>query len=402
MKKRPFNSRKFGPFPVFTMLFLSMVFWFADKGRASQCDPNVSIRITEAYSDSVSGTVTGIDPEEIRVIVFVRTDGWYPQPVADEGAYLEVDADGTFSTLVNPWNQISAFIIRNGFQAVIEPNQNAPFPLKVDCQNVLAIAAYPTLIFSGYEWAVKAGEQLGPGGNDFSSASENVWVDDQGRLHLKITKRDNRWYCAEVQLMDPLGYGDYLFQLASRVDLLDKNIVASPFLYRDTSHELDIEFSRWGVKNDQNAQFVVQPWDTPGNRDRFDLTLTDPLSTHRIDWWPPRVLYQSARGHHTSIPPEDKIHEWVYEGADIPSDDQDLLVHINLWLFNGTAPPDGLEPVIVIQSFSHDKLKYAILVLQVLAGLNPHGIDASFDINGNDRIDLAEAIYVLQNAVALR
>jgi hypothetical protein len=158
------------------------------------------------------------------------------------------------------------------------------YPLLVDCEDVLAIACYPTIQFSGYEWAVKAGVSLGPGPNDFSSSSNNVWVDDQGRLHLKITQTDQKWSCAEVYMMQSLGYGNYTFQASSRVDLLDKNVIGSPFIHRDDTHELDVEFSRWGNESGPNAQFVVQPYYNPGNREQFSMSLVMPSLISYNGW----------------------------------------------------------------------------------------------------------------------
>ena len=43
-----------------------------------------------------------------------------------------------------------------------------------------------------------------------------------------------------------------------------------------------------------------------------------------------------------------------------------------------------------------------ILVLQVLAGLDPDNIHLRGDVNGNGIVDLAEAIYILQRIANLR
>jgi len=245
----------------------------------------------------------------------------------------------------------SAFVIRKGYYALSRQQIYRPFPLSVDCVDVLAMAAYPTIQFSGHEWAVKAGVSLGPGPNYFSSNNDNVWVDDQDRLHLKITKRDGKWYCAEVYQIQSLGYGTYTFQLSSRVDLLNKNVVGSPFIYRDDTHELDVEFSRWGVESGPNSQFVVQPYYNPGNREQFSMSLLNDASTHIIKWKSDGVSFKSAQGHYLSPPAGQVIHEWEYTGGDVPSE-SDELVHSNLWLLDGQAPSDGREAEMVIQGFT--------------------------------------------------
>jgi hypothetical protein len=56
-----------------------------------------------------------------------------------------------------------------------------------------------TIQFSGALWYVKShSTPVGPGPNYFSDSPCNVWVDAQGRLHLKITREEGRWLCAEV------------------------------------------------------------------------------------------------------------------------------------------------------------------------------------------------------------
>src|SRR5690349_23052692 len=48
--------------------------------------------------------------------------------------------------------------------------------------------------FSGYAWTVRENGLSGPGPNIWSR--DNVWVDEAGDLHLKITHTENGWQCA--------------------------------------------------------------------------------------------------------------------------------------------------------------------------------------------------------------
>lgn len=61
------------------------------------------------------------------------------------------------------------------------------------------------------------------------------------------------------------GYGRYVFNVKSRVDMLDANAVLGIFLWdpnalKDYNHEVDIELSKWSSTNNMNAQFVVQQY----------------------------------------------------------------------------------------------------------------------------------------------
>ncbi|MDZ7634482.1 MAG: hypothetical protein U5L72_08630 [Bacteroidales bacterium] len=129
--------------------------------------------------------------------------------------------------------------------------------------------------FSGFEWVVSTtGEKkAGPGPNYFSDSEENVWVDDQGRLHMKITYRNGRWNCARVELAKHTRYGKYVFYVSSRPDSLDRQVVWGLYTYMNDEEEIDIEFSRWGVENNHEAQYAIQPSHKPGNKARFRMNL---------------------------------------------------------------------------------------------------------------------------------
>ena len=74
------------------------------------------------------------------------------------------------------------------------------------------INAKNKLSFSGYEWDIKnTTKRVGPGNNYFSSSTDNVWVDTEGHLNLKISQQNNRWQCAEVISKQHFGYGLYEF-----------------------------------------------------------------------------------------------------------------------------------------------------------------------------------------------
>ena len=212
--------------------------------------------------------------------------------------------------------------------------------------------------FSGYNWKVKASEssKVGPGVNYFSDSEENVWVDNDG-LHLKITNRDGKWYCAEVFTERTLGYGKYIFYVVARIDTLNENVVLGLFTYDyDYSpyyREIDIEFARWGDPSGQNSQYVIQPWDVSGNRYQFNTSLNGTWTTHLFDWNPDSIFFQSLHDHidmPTTINPNYVINSWTYSGNYIPESGNEK-VRINLWLFNGVAPSDGKEIEVVIKEF---------------------------------------------------
>lgn len=217
--------------------------------------------------------------------------------------------------------------------------------------------------FSGYDWIVKSSSgsisgTIGPGNNYYSDSKKNVWVDKNGWLHLKISHRNGRWYCAEVILTKSLGYKKYIFQVNSRVDQFHPNVVGGLFTYLDgTDHaeEIDIEFSRWGdSKNVSNALFSIQPYSIVENTNNFRLDLMSYASTYLFDWKPGKVDFTSYHGHYSSLSADSTlvISNWSYSGKNVPVD-QNARIHINLWLFRRDMidPEDHPDAEMIIKSF---------------------------------------------------
>lgn len=204
-----------------------------------------------------------------------------------------------------------------------------------------------TLTFSGNEWIVRnTVDAAGPGPNYFSNSSNNVWVDEDGRLHLRITQKGDRWNCASVSLNKSLGYGKYIFYLSSRVDSLDKNVVFGLFTWDDdpsfNHREIDIEFAKWGSDANLNAQFVVQPFTKAENIKNFLISLNSDESNHSFSWKTDEVFFQSSQ--------DNTISSWSYRGGDVPPIGNER-VSINLWLTESKPPSDGNEVEAIIDRF---------------------------------------------------
>jgi len=202
--------------------------------------------------------------------------------------------------------------------------------------------------FSGYKWFVKSSDSpVGPGPNDFSNSSDNVWIDKDGQLHLRITNRDEKWYCAEVGTKESFGYGKYVFTLESRVDNINENVVLGLFTWSNAPEynhrEIDIEFTRWEDQENDNAQFVVQPWSNAGNVYRFNVkNLGVYQSTSSFNWQSDYISFLSIYGQDYAT--------FSYAGKDIPVPG-DENVRINLWLVWGHPPSDSNEVEIVVKKF---------------------------------------------------
>lgn len=215
------------------------------------------------------------------------------------------------------------------------------------------------LLFAGYRWNIKQSSvPVGPGPNRFSGREQDVWVDADG-LHLSIAFANGFWWSTEVVLDASLGYGTYVFHSDSRVDTLDANAVLGLFTWDDDAppnyREIDFEFTRWGNPADPtNAQFVVQPYDRPGNLVRYTVELTDQARalTHVLIWSPGSVEMATYKGHHLpgELPTQERIHAWSNTGPDVPEPGAEN-VRMNLWLVWGDPPLAGLPQEVVIHNF---------------------------------------------------
>jgi hypothetical protein len=209
---------------------------------------------------------------------------------------------------------------------------------------------YPDKVtWNGAVWQVKSSTSaVGPGPNVFSKA--NVSVDSSG-LHLRIQKdSSSRWTTAEVIGPTSYGYGTYTFTVASRIDQLDANVVLGLFTWSDRApyahRELDVEVAKWGDPADtSNAQFVVQPYDKAGHLVRF-ATGSTVRTVQQFEWRAGRVTFTSRDAATGTL-----IASSTYTGSDVPKPG-DERVRLNLWLFNGAAPTNGLPTEVVVESFA--------------------------------------------------
>jgi hypothetical protein len=212
-----------------------------------------------------------------------------------------------------------------------------------------------TISFSGYVWNVEnsGSSTWSPGPNHWSSSSNNVWVDSNGWLHVQITKTGGVWYCTNLETVQALGYGTYNFVISNNAASLDKNVVLGLFAYKDDSHEVDIEFSTWGVNHGNNLWYTVQPppYTAGYNQQSFNAKLTGSYSTHLFQWTQNSIFFESLQGQPsiTNPPPSSIICKFTSPVSPSPTG---VMACINLWLLNGHAPSNGKSVAIVIKSFN--------------------------------------------------
>jgi len=359
-------------FQLNVLIVLWFIFFLATNSSIAQErfveEPAIEFTYIPPYgsSDNLVGCVKNVNPQDykIAVFIFVEGAGWWTKPYFSH-PLTSIQSDSTWTCDITTGGsdiyatEICAFLIPNGIDPpLVSGNTALPEALySISVVHICTIRTSREISFSGYEWWVKASaEPVGPGPNYFSDSQENVWVDEEGKLHLKIEERDGKWHCGEVILKESFTYGRYVFQITGTVGQLDPNVVLGLFTWDNSPEEhhreIDIEFSRWGVELADNAQYVIQPWDQHGNRYRWMMPELIERSTHSFEWGQNSIDFLSLRGHNSFAPEDSIIYTWHYSGTSIPTNGNEK-VRINLWLFYGNAPTDMSEVEVVI-----DKVEY--------------------------------------------
>jgi hypothetical protein len=379
--------------------FLSALFWGILFSAAAFCDtPGIYFTYVPPYgtAGNLSGQVTGVVFNDYEVLVYIYVGGWWNKPTWANPT-TPIDSNGSWTcniTTAYPSDtyatRIIAFLIPKGsYKSSWEMAGQSALPAELYAfvyEEIPRSQADRAIRFSNHNWAVKTGYG-GPGPNYFSDSVNNVWVDANGFLHLKITHPDSLWYCGEIISDESFGYGTYVYTIESRVDLLDRNIVLGLFTWDTYApqynyREIDFEFSRWQIPSNAIGQYVIQPWDRPGNIHRFDFDYAGQANTttHVMTWRSDGIYFKSYYGDFELAPPPEKtIEDWFYTGTYNPPPGGEN-ARMNLWLISGLAPSNGLESEIVIKDF----------IFMTGISDQPGDIDDDSKVNFSDFAQIAE------------
>jgi hypothetical protein len=127
----------------------------------------------------------------------------------------------------------------------------------------------------------------------------------------------------------------------------------------DGTHEIDIEYSRFGSALADNGRWTIFPNEvaTPPEvgRSSYQLQLgATPATTSRFTWASNNVAFSTLGGLQPVESSTTVMDSWVYRPAD-PStsiSQSPMPVHMNLWLDQGNPPTNGQGVEVVIHSFS--------------------------------------------------
>lgn len=228
-----------------------------------------------------------------------------------------------------------------------------PLVLLLAAVFLTSFARAETLTFAGLPWTIRDYDGM-PGPNLFSA--KNAWVDAEGALHLRIRHHGGKWTCAEVIADGNFHFGAYEFSIEGPLNTLDPQVVLGLFTYprEETgpsgTHEIDIEFCRWGNPAYPNLNYTVWPVkkSLKSTSEAKEVKFPASATQHVFIWRKDRVSFASFAG-------KTELARWIFAPSDaadrISRAPQQLM--INLWLMDGKPPADGQEVEILIRRFIH-------------------------------------------------
>ena len=318
-----------------------------------------------AYGN-LSGYVTNASFTTNCVAVFIYVaGGWYSKPTC-ASQLTPINPDGTWSADITTSSsdtnatEIAAFLVPANYDPTCADGTTG-LAIPVQAEAVAYVdrvsPSARQFTFAGYGWSVKTsgGSPAGPGPNYFSDSTNNVWVDAQGLLHLRITYTNGEWQCAEIISDQSFGYGQYRFTVSTPVSVLGTNAVLGMFTYSyDAAYndrEIDIEQSRWEYAHGPNdvEDYAITPY-AAGQEMNFSLPAGVTNSTHSFIWQSNNVTFQSLNGSFASpAVASNVLASWSCSAGIPPAGGEQ--VHINLWLDNGNPPANNQSVEVVLSQF---------------------------------------------------
>lgn len=218
------------------------------------------------------------------------------------------------------------------------------------------LSAQATIDFSGFRWNIKVSTSPAPPGNNFFSGSaDNVFVDPQGFLHLRILQQNKGWACVELSCDTTLSYGDFVLYPATKLDILDRNAVLSldlgishPLVENDPDPQPDcgVRFTKWGSKSAVNPLvYTVKPINSKNHIThfpQFPFVMQGEYSTHIIKWREDHLTFVSYHDH--GYPTAWQAERWRFpalakDSALVPTITPQSKIKIGLWLVPALPNP---------------------------------------------------------------
>jgi len=329
------------------------------KVPAAYQESPYKIDITEHdyKTDMTEGRATGVRPGQ-RIALYANTDGRWGLCQQSGQPFANIESDGRWKASVHLGIQYAALLVDPTYNP---PEQTESLPIVgngvvalavVNGEGAAPVLPSPKILnFSGYEWTTSAGPIFHAGSRNFFDPA-NVWTDERGALHLRISGSPGKWAGAELKLVRSLGYGTYRFEVRD-VSHLEPSALLTLITWdgvgtESTRRELDVELGRWGDPDNTNVNYVVQPYYVPANIVAFRAP--PGLCTHSFRWEPGKATFSTVAGSVNAVAGR-VINEHVFTSG-VPSPGGQS-VRIALYVFHQGKIPLKKENEVIIDKFEY-------------------------------------------------
>jgi len=330
-----------------------------NKVAAAYQDSPYKTDITERdyKTDIIEGRVTGARSGQ-RIVVYAKTDGRWGVCRQSGQPFTNIGTDGRWKASVHLGIRYAALLVDPTYNP---PEQTESLPIVANGVVALAVVngegstpvlpSPKTLNFSGYEWTTSSGPIFHAGSRNFFDPA-NVWTDERGALHLRISGSPGKWAAAEVKLTRSLGYGTYRFKVGD-VSHLEPSAVLTLVSWdgvgtESARRELDVELGRWGHLENTNANYVIQPFYVPANFVCFQVP--PGAYKHSFRWEPGKVTFSTVAGSGNTTGGR-AIKQHVFTSG-VPSPEGES-VRIALYVFHQGHIPLKNENEVIIDKFEY-------------------------------------------------
>lgn len=305
-----------------------------------------------AKTVKIAGRATGAKPGQ-RIVLFARDGTWYVQPFASK-PFTEIQPDHSWATVTHVGTEYAALLVERDYAP---PKVADVLPARGGQVIAAAtVAGTPSslsqrltpgkLNFSGFDWEVYRVPK-DSFGILYPNSPSNVWTDQKGWLHLRLTKEPEGWTGAEINLTRSLGYGTYSFLLHELPELEPATVLVMRSwdqLDAGQYHRaFQILLGQFGDPSVKNAQFAIFPLNVPANVHRFSVPRG--AFTYSVRWERERISFQMQESGGRSR----EIAGHVFTtGIPTPGGEK---VHISLFAYGDSQAPQKNGVEVVVEKF---------------------------------------------------
>lgn len=230
-------------------------------------------------------------------------------------------------------------------------------------QTVSKLPPPDTLMYGGIRWIAKnSSERSEPGNILYSGKPTEIYVDELGKLHLKINRRDGYWYGVDIAADTSLGYGTYAIFTETKFDELGQNIQFEFGITPDADFDsytlpiLAIQFTRIQEQYISPLRYIVANVEQNLIRERKEKVFRpdEPyrmqglFSTHAITWKKRSCEFASYHDH--GLPTPYLAALWDFSGSpstglNVPEWTPSSVLRLRLWCLGS---PLGDKPVEIV------------------------------------------------------